>query len=211
MKHPWYARVLSLALTLVMVFELLPANIWAVDAETETLSQSQEELPEEPAVIVGEVEELRSENEKHYRLSDGSFVAVNYGMPVHYAQGDGEHAVWMDIDNTLSAAAAQMDRESAPAYTATNGSEVKSFASVFTPDGYLFSSRFGEYGVSMSLMQETTAHQLLAAANQELTEESESAVQEATVPAETTLPTKDTSDSEASLPSEETTPVCFPV
>ena len=36
MKHPWYARVLSLALTLVMVFELLPANIWAVDAETET-------------------------------------------------------------------------------------------------------------------------------------------------------------------------------
>ena len=103
-------------------------------------------------------------------------------------------------------ALAQMDRESAPAYTATNGSEVKSFASVFTPDGYLFSSRMGAYEVSMSLMQEATAHQLLAAANQELTEESESAVQEATVPAETTLPTKDTSDSEASLPSEETTP-----
>ena len=209
MKHPWYARVLSLALTLVMVFELLPANIWAVDAETETLSQSQEELPEEPAVIVGEVEELRSENEKHYRLSDGSFVAVNYGMPVHYAQGDGEHAVWMDIDNTLSAAAAQMDRESAPAYTATNGSEVKSFASVFTPDGYLFSSRMGAYEVSMSLMQEATAHQLLAAAKpteERQPEERESAVQEATVPVETTLPTEDTSDSEVSLPGEETTP-----
>ena len=206
MKQPWYARVLSLALTLVMVFELLPANIWAVDAEAETLSQSQEELPEEPAVVVGEVEALRSENEKHYRLSDGSFVAVNYGMPVHYAQGDGEHAVWMDIDNTLSAAAAQMDRESAPAYTAVNGGEVKSFASVFTPDSYLFSSRMGAYEVSMSLMQEATAHQLLAAANQELTEESESAAQEATVPAETTLPTEDTSDSEAPLPGEETTP-----
>ena len=184
----------------------LSTDLEATSNDTEAFFQDSEKLQEEPVSVTGEVEELRSENEKHYRLSDGSYIAVDYGMPVHYAQGDGEHAVWMDIDNTLSAAAAQMSTGSTPVYTAINGSEVKSFASVFTPDGYLFSSRMGAYEVSMSLMQETTAHQLLAAANQELTEESESAVQEATVPAETTLPTKDTSDSEASLPSEETTP-----
>ena len=219
MKHPWYARLVALALTLVMTFELLPTRIWATDLEatpndTEAFFQDSEELQEEPVSVTGEVEALRSENEKHYRLSDGSYIAVDYGMPVHYAQGDGEHAVWMDIDNTLSAAAAQMSTGSTPVYTAINGSEVKSFASVFTPDGYLFSSRMGAYEVSMSLMQEATAHQLLAAANQELTEESESAAQEGTVPVETTLPTEDISDepagggaaSEASLPGEETTP-----
>ena len=124
MRHPWYARLVALALTLVMTFELLPTRIWATDLKAtpnDTEAQDSEELQEEPVSVTGEVEELRSENEKHYRLSDGSYIAVDYGMPVHYAQGDGEHAVWMDIDNTLSAAAAQMSTGSAPAYTAVNG------------------------------------------------------------------------------------------
>ena len=113
MKHPWYARLIALVLTLVMTFELLPTNVWATDAEatpndTEAFFPDSEEPLEEPVSVAGEVEALRSENEKHYRLSDGSFIAVDYGMPVHYAQGDGENTVWMDIDNTLSASAAQM-------------------------------------------------------------------------------------------------------
>ena len=121
----------------------LSTDLEATSNDTEAFFQDSEKLQEEPVSVTGEVEELRSENEKHYRLSDGSYIAVDYGMPVHYAQGDGEHAVWMDIDNTLSAAAAQMSTGSTPVYTAINGSEVKSFASVFTPDGYLFSSRMG--------------------------------------------------------------------
>ena len=49
--------------------------------------------------VVGEVTEHRGEGEKHFRMEDGSFLAVNYGVPVHYTL-DGE--TWEDIDNTLT-------------------------------------------------------------------------------------------------------------
>ena len=34
--------------------------------------------------VVGEVTEHRGEGEKHFRMEDGSFLAVNYRVPVHY-------------------------------------------------------------------------------------------------------------------------------
>ena len=51
----------------------------------------------EDAYIVGEAYDARDEFQKDYRLSDGSFIAVEYGVPVHYEE-DGE---WQDIDNRL--------------------------------------------------------------------------------------------------------------
>ncbi len=157
-------------LTFVMLFELLPANVWATDAEADpayTEPFSQDPAPEAPQdaplSVVGEVESLRTQAEKHYRLSDGSYIAVNYGMPVHYALGDGDDAAWVDIDNTLTPSTSLQGTESSAVFSAVNGMESKSFASVFTPDKELFSSQWGEYGVSMSLMQENTALQLLAA------------------------------------------------
>ena len=51
----------------------------------------------EDAYIVGEAYDARDEFQKDYRLSDGSFIAVEYGVPVHYEK-DGE---WQDIDNRL--------------------------------------------------------------------------------------------------------------
>ncbi|HBT94815.1 MAG TPA: hypothetical protein DEB24_01305, partial [Coriobacteriia bacterium] len=48
--------------------------------------------------IVGEEEGLREQNVKHFRLSDGSHVACDYGMPVHYRTDDGS---LKDIDATL--------------------------------------------------------------------------------------------------------------
>ena len=170
MKRTWFPRFLSLLLTFVMLFELLPANVWATDAEADpayTEPFSQDPAPEAPQdaplSVVGEVESLRTQTEKHYRLSDGSYIAVNYGMPVHYALGDGDDAAWVDIDNTLTPSTSLQGTESSAVFSAVNGMESKSFASVFTPDKELFSSQWGEYGVSMSLMQENTALQLLAA------------------------------------------------
>jgi len=106
MKHNWYSRLLSLVLAVVLLFEVIPTSVWATEATggwEQNAAVMPEEIQPDPALVVtGEVEALRSENEKHYRLSDGSFIAVDYGMPVHYAQGDGENTVWMDIDNTLT-------------------------------------------------------------------------------------------------------------
>ena len=95
-------RALSFLLTLVLVFQLLPLNAFA--AADEQAQGILDELnwdmpkPEEPDVV-GEIEELRDHTSKQFRLSDGSFAAVNYGIPVHY-RDDNEN--WVDVDNTLA-------------------------------------------------------------------------------------------------------------
>lgn len=49
--------------------------------------------------ILGEVEDFRTENTKHYRHKDGTYTAAVYSEPVHYMNSTGE---WQDIDNTLA-------------------------------------------------------------------------------------------------------------
>ena len=63
---------------------------------TEVNSETKDE--EVPITVLGEVETLRTEGEKHFRMSDGSFMAVSYGMPVHYKDDEGD---WQDIDNRM--------------------------------------------------------------------------------------------------------------
>ena len=50
------------------------------------------------AHIIAEDEALREQNVKHFKLSDGSLMACDYGQPVHYQGANGK---WDDIDNTL--------------------------------------------------------------------------------------------------------------
>lgn len=45
-----------------------------------------------------EVETMREENVKHYRLPDGTYKAISYDRPVHIKDEDGN---WQEIDNTL--------------------------------------------------------------------------------------------------------------
>ena len=52
---------------------------------------------EEAPDITGEETDLRDAGVKHFRLSDGRYMAAIYPEPVHYEK-DGE---WVDIDNTL--------------------------------------------------------------------------------------------------------------
>ncbi len=47
--------------------------------------------------IIGEAEQLRDAQTKHFLLSDGSFVAVSYPVDVH-EQVDGQ---WVELDNSL--------------------------------------------------------------------------------------------------------------
>ena len=62
-----------------------------------TDGKSDKESYESIPYIIGENEELRGENEKHFRLSDGSEIAAMYTNPVHY-QENGE---WKEYDHTL--------------------------------------------------------------------------------------------------------------
>ena len=93
--------------------------------------------------IEGEVMEARDEYEKHYRLTDGSFLAAQFQVPVHY-EADGS---WEDIDNTLDSVALYDGTE---VYQAVNGDHVQSFASTLA-DGTVLSVADGEQSLTMAL------------------------------------------------------------
>ena len=97
MKKSLWTRLLSLLLAVVLCVELLPAVGSAV-SPSEDLEHTVEGTVEEPAEVAFEEASLRSERVKHFRMGDGSYVAVQYDVPVHHQDADGR---WQDIDNTL--------------------------------------------------------------------------------------------------------------
>ena len=104
MKTPW-TRLLSAILTAVLLLQIAPLQAFAA-ADTGTaddgsgaLLSGTETVP--AADVVGEVESLRTEEGKHFRLSDGSYLAVSYGTPVHYQDASGR---WQEIDNRANRA-----------------------------------------------------------------------------------------------------------
>lgn len=170
MQHKYLYRFLALLLTLVLAFELLPTGVLAANTQTQHTSElqaegdaAQEVLPGEASnTVVGEVEEYRDERVKHFRMEDGSFLAVNYGIPVHYTL-DGE--TWTEIDNTLvlqnAAAPARAAANQAGAglperYGAINGDDTKIFSGNLST-GFLFSAQRGDSAVALSLLDGLTA------------------------------------------------------
>ncbi len=79
--------------------------ISTITVAAEPLSEEQtfeeivsEERSSEEAEIIEECTELREENLKQFRMSDGTIQAAYYSEPVHFEQ-NGE---WIDYDNTLT-------------------------------------------------------------------------------------------------------------
>ncbi len=160
-------KLLSLLLVLAMLTQILPAAVFATEeegayAEKETAASEAETTAEGTADALENLQRrlrtrlptsrrrcslreasLREETVKQFRMSDGSYVAVQYDTPVHYQDGDGQ---WQDIDNTLHYEAAN----DAQTYSAQNGEDQLSFAASLA-DGSLFATSFGGYGVQMSL------------------------------------------------------------
>lgn len=131
-----FLRSLAVFLTLAMLIQLLPVQVLAVgedeftpedvvlSEESEDIIAPFEELAAEesmPADISFEVEALREENIKQFRMNDGSYIAVQYATPVHYEDENGQ---WQDIDNTLYFDSVN----TAKVYSARNGQEHLSFA-----------------------------------------------------------------------------------
>ena len=101
MKSRWI-KLCSILLVLTMLINMLPVHALALDSEDRGSASVQGDTESHTVQIIGEVEGLREEGIKHFRLSDGSFVAVSYGLPVHFQNSGGQ---WIDIDNRLSLAA----------------------------------------------------------------------------------------------------------
>ena len=99
LKH----KLTSVFLAMLMLLYALPLTSLASD---EPVAEPDQELSDivlgsdnadVEAVVVGEVISERTERTKTFRLSDGSYIAADYGRPVHFFEDD----VWVDFDNTL--------------------------------------------------------------------------------------------------------------
>ena len=103
-------RIISFVLSLLILFFAVPEIIYAetIDAVSSANSSASSETATDGEYLSGgiytyntdiyEIEELREENVKHFRLEDGSYVAAQYPTAVHIADSNGK---WVDIDNTF--------------------------------------------------------------------------------------------------------------
>lgn len=92
--------------------------------------------------IVEEMKEFRGEDEKHFLLSDGSYIAEKYMMPIHFWQDDS----WNEINNTPS-----LDVwNEAEAYCVDSGYVKKLFA-YRIKNAQIFKSAVEEQSVTISL------------------------------------------------------------
>ena len=104
-------KIISFALSLILVFYVIPSTIYTKAAEL--LDGSDEPISEvdassssagstntsQPTGVLFEDISLREESVKHFHLEDGTYLAAQYNYPVHTLDSDG---AWQDIDNALS-------------------------------------------------------------------------------------------------------------
>lgn len=158
-------RLISIMLAIVLMMEtgLRSGNIVLADPVTESVNNIQEEIPESETVvpiesesviteenpqILFEVESLREQNEKHYRLSDGTMMAAEYAMDVHYENENGE---WTEIDNRFIYEPAT-ETDAMEGYATADGAVEFKFA----PDtsGEIVRAADGKHFVSFELITE---------------------------------------------------------
>ena len=158
MKRTLEMKLLSIALTLIMIFVsyvAMPAKALAEEAERAELAENIEQyaaandfsqdntLTYSP--LVGELREDRDESVKVFRRADGAQEAVIYSDPIHYLNGE----VWETINNTLELV---MLEDGTEVYRNKANDFVVSFSPAFNADnlitveskGHILSWRFTE-------------------------------------------------------------------
>lgn len=196
MNEVW-KKLISAFLALVMVFQMVPVTSLAAEHQDEPDDTVNWDMPEpEEPDVVGEVEELRDHTSKQFRLSDGSFAAVNYGIPVHYLDEDNN---WVDVDNTLIYTA------NVGQYMSVNGVEQRGFADTLANGQPVLVSQYEDYSVELTLLPMTYEtvrdEQELMAQQDEVSDPVESEpADEATEALESTVPEETTEEPTVSEP-----------
>ena len=74
-------------------------NASAENVDDKGVSSEEAETEEnEEAEIVSEIEDMRTEHTKYFRMSDGSYMAAQYAQPVHYK----ENGEWKEYDYSIT-------------------------------------------------------------------------------------------------------------
>ncbi len=150
-RRKTFIRITSLILTLLILFAVPPTVVYAEalgaiasigdgSANGDTV-QSGDNSTDAYTTLrdVYEVTELREESVKHFRLEDGSYVAMAYDAPVHYVGADGS---FLDIDNRLSDVGSEYS---------TSNARVK-FSKKITGNGTLFTLHENNTKITLSLI-----------------------------------------------------------
>ena len=100
-----FSSVLAFGLCLALVFTVQPIGAFAFEhTSDETTSYLQDndttvsETETAEPYIIKEIESKRDANTKHFLLSDGTYLATTYDIPVHYKD---ETGAWQQYDNSL--------------------------------------------------------------------------------------------------------------
>lgn len=145
-----FFRVIAFVLFAVIALQLptfaLPADYGlANETEQSDVSSDGTDPFGDGARIIGEDESLRTEDTKHFILSNGTKIAARYEVPVHY-EVNGE---WKDIDNTLTLQDS-VDADDIKGFVNTASGVRFKFASN-SKSAKLFRMKFDEYEVSWGL------------------------------------------------------------
>ena len=90
-----------------------------------TVSSEETETEEnEEAEIVSEIEDMRTEHTKYFRMSDGSYMAAQYAQPVHYE----ENGEWKEYDYSIT------EKENENEFVIENSDSEMSFPEEFSED-----------------------------------------------------------------------------
>ena len=101
-------KILAILVTIAIVIQAVPVgsdtNISKAVNENFVYSEFSKETSDEISKKleqdeIFEIESLREENAKHFRVGDEVYQAAAYVDPVHRKNSDGK---WQDIDNTLA-------------------------------------------------------------------------------------------------------------
>ena len=140
------AFVLFAVIALQLPTFALPADYGlANETEQSDVSSDGSDPFGDGARIIGEDESLRTEDTKHFILSNGTKIAARYEVPVHY-EVNGE---WKDIDNTLTLQDS-VDADDIKGFVNTSSGVRFKFASN-SKSAKLFRMKFDEYEVSWGL------------------------------------------------------------
>lgn len=163
-------KVIATILMLTFMIQLVPFSAIAVEDElpeefrpenviNQISTDGTTEESSEAKEIVSEETAKRSENEKHFKLEDGSFVIAQYPDAVHYEDENGN---WIDIDNTLIAEEAA-DANDFDGYT----NKDNDFNVKLAEDGkdQLLRIEEDDFSISMKLDEEDTTQSIIAVEN----------------------------------------------
>ena len=148
------SRFISMMLVVMIFVEALPViaigNLLQDDTVTQSSSENSQtdskvlfdaEQDDEAVYVLGEETSLRTETEKHFRLSNGSYAVATYEEAVHYLD---ENGLWQDIDNNLCTSD---EKEDGIKGVENKKNNVKVKFSQKSNSNYLYRVKDGEYSI----------------------------------------------------------------